>query len=105
MDPILVGALVKVETGGPVLDGIVFDAPSPAKLVVALMDPDRGPVLRTLDRTALTEREEAGPDDQALRMLIRRTPVPSASAARGVSGPGRGRPGHARSAMHRTTGK
>jgi len=54
----------------------------------------------------LSERTEAGPDDRALSMLIRRTwkgkggaPAPGGAAAT------RGQDGHTRAAMHRTTGK
>ena len=39
---------MKVATGGPQIDGIVFDVPSSSKVVVAVMDRDRGPVLRTV---------------------------------------------------------
>jgi hypothetical protein len=98
--------LVKVADGGREVDGIVFDAPSRSKVTVAVMDPARGPQFRTFHPDALTERTEAGPDDRALTLLIRRTWQP----ARGGAGPGgaaatRGQDGHARAAMHRTTGK
>jgi hypothetical protein len=100
-----VGELVKVAGGGPELDGIVFDTPSSAKAVVAVVDPARGPLFRTLNPKTLTERTEEGPHDGALRLLIRRTPPPSRGAARGAMRDGRGRAGYARGAMHRTTGK
>jgi hypothetical protein len=99
------GELVTVDSGGRPLDGIVFDAPSNSKIVVAVMDRGRGPVLRTFPLTALTERAEEGPSDRALRLLIRRTPPPVRGSARDGAGGGRGRPGHTRGAMHRTTGK
>lgn len=99
------GELVKVAAGGPELDGIVFDTPSSSKVVVAVVVPGRGPGFRTVHPSALTERAEAGPDDRALRFLVRRTPVPGHGTARAGSTSGRGRPGHARGAMHRTTGK
>lgn len=99
------GDRVKVDTGGPQLDGIVFDTPSHSKVVVAVMDRGRGPVFRTVHPRALTERAEDGPDDHALRLLVRRTPPPVHGGARGASSGGRGRPGHGRAAMHRTTGK
>src|SRR5207237_6668159 len=93
------GGLVKVAgERGPALDGIVFDAPSRSKVVVAVVQPGRGPVLRTVHPATLTERTEAGPDDRALRLLIRRTPPPAHGAARGGAGAGRGRPGHPRGA-------
>ena len=76
-----------------------------AQVVVAVMDRGRGPVMRTVARTALTDRAEAGPDDQALRFLVRRTPPPVHTAARGGSGREQRRAGHKRAAMHRTTGK
>jgi hypothetical protein len=98
--------LVKVADSGGELDGIVFDAPSKSKVTVAVMDPTRGPVFRTAHPNTLTERTEAGPDDRALSMLIRRT----WQGGRGGSAPGgagatRGQDGHTRAAMHRTTGK
>jgi hypothetical protein len=97
--------LVKVATGGPEIDGIIFDELSAAKVVVAVMDRGRGPVLRTVARDALAERTEAGPDDRALQLLIRRTPPAVRGAARGGTGAGPGTAGHTRAAMHRTTGK
>jgi hypothetical protein len=100
-----VGELVKVAGGGPELDGIVFDVPSGSKAVVAVVDPGRGPLFRTVNPKLLTERDEEGPDDQALRLLIRRTPPPVRGAARGGTRGGRGRPGYTRGAMHRTTGR
>jgi len=56
VEQIAAGDLVKVSTAGPQIDGIVFDLPSASKVVVAVMDRDRGPVMRTVPRTALTER-------------------------------------------------
>src|SRR4051794_26983537 len=56
--------LVKVADGGRGLDGIVFDAPSRSKVTVAVMDPSRGPVFRTVHPDSLTDRTEAGPDDR-----------------------------------------
>jgi len=105
MEEIAAGDLVKVATAGPQIDGIVFDLPSASKVVVAVMDRGRGPVMRTVQRKALTERAEAGPDDRALRLLVRRTPHAVHAAARGGSGAGQRRAGHKRAAMHRTTGK
>src|SRR3954447_9850213 len=105
MDELAAGDLVKVATAGPQIEGIVFDLPSDSKAVVAVMDRSRGPVMRTVQRSALTERADAGPDDRALELLVRRTPHPVHAAARGGSGPGQGHAGHKRAAMHRTTGK
>jgi hypothetical protein len=105
MDTPSVGEFVKVAGAGPELDAIVFDTPSAAKVVVAVVDPVRGPVFRTVNRKTLTERTEEGPHDRVLRLLIRRTPTPVRGAARGGTGGGRGRSGFARGAMHRTTGK
>jgi hypothetical protein len=99
------GELVRVASGGPQLDGIVFDTRASAKVVVAIVDPVRGPLFRTVHAKALTERVEAGPDDRALRLLIRRTPSPVQGAARGGERGAQGRPGHMRPAAHRTTGK
>ena len=105
MEPTSAGDLVKVAGGGPELDGIVFDTPSHSKVVVAVVDPGRGPVFRTVHPNTLSERTEEGPDDRALRLLVRRTPAPVRGAARGGTGAGQGRPGHRRASMHRTTGK
>jgi hypothetical protein len=106
MEPIAAGDLVKVATAGPQIDGIVFDVPSASKVVVAVMDRARGPVMRTVPLTALSERAEEGRDDRALRLLVRRTPPAVHGAARGgAGGPGQRRAGYARAAMHRTTGK
>lgn len=105
MEPTTAGGLVKVANGGAGLDGIVFDTPSRAKVVVAIVDPGRGPVLRTFDLRTLTERTEEGPDDRALRLLIRRTPPPVHGRAGAAATAGRGSRGHSRGTMHRTTGK
>jgi len=99
------GELVKVAGARTELDGIVFDTPSSSKVVVAVVDPARGPVLRTVSATALSPRAEAGPDDRALRLLMRRTPAPVHGAARGASQGGKGRSGFTRGAAHRSTGR
>jgi hypothetical protein len=105
MESTSVGELVKVADGGPQLDGIVFDTPSRTKVVVAVVDPSRGPMFRTVHPSTLSERTEGAPADRALRMLIRRTPPPARGKANAGSGTGRGSRGHARGTMHRTTGK
>jgi hypothetical protein len=105
MEPISVGELVTVAGNGPKLDGIVFDTPSRTKVVVAVVDPARGPMFRTVHPRTLSERAQAGPEDRALELLIRRTPPPLRGSARGGTGLGRGTPGHARPTAHRTTGK
>jgi hypothetical protein len=105
MESTSAGELVKVAGGGPPLDGIVFDVPSRSKVVVAVLDRDRGPVFRTVHPKTLSERTEEGPDDRALRLLIRRTPPSVRGRATDGATGGRGSRGHARGAMHRTTGK
>jgi hypothetical protein len=105
MEPMSAGELVRVVNGGPELDAIVFDTPSASKVVVAVVDPRRGPVFRTVQPKNLTERAEEGRHDRALRLLIRRTPPPVHGAARAGARGGRGRPGHTRTTRHRTTGK
>jgi hypothetical protein len=105
MESTTAGDLVKVATGGPELDGIVFDVPSHNKVVVAIMDSARGPVFRTVNVSTLSERTKESPDDGALRLLIRRTPQPVHSASRGGGGTGQGRSAHTRAATHRTTGR
>ena len=99
------GDLVKVAGSGPDQDGIVFDTPSHSKVVVAVVEAGRGPVFRSFPPKALTDRTEEGPADRALRLLIKRTPLPAHGAARGGAGGVRGRAGHSRATMHRTTGK
>jgi hypothetical protein len=105
MESVSVGGLVKVVDGGPELDGIVFDLPSRSKVIVAVVDRGRGPVLRTVHPKTLTERTEEGPDDRALRLLIRRTPPPIRGSANGATAAGHGSRGHTRGTMHRTTGR
>lgn len=105
MESIDVGELVTVGGGAAQLHGIVFDKPSKSKVVIAVVDPARGPVFRTVHPGTLIERTKEAPDDRALQLLIRRTPPPVQSTAAGGAGPGRGSRGHTRRAMHRTTGK
>lgn len=105
MEPTRAGALVTVSCDGPSLDGIVFDTPSNSKVMVAVMDSRRGPVLRTVHPRDLTERSGAGPHDPALRLLLRRTPQPDRGKAKGGRAGGQGRAGYTRSATHRSTGR
>src|SRR3954447_25101419 len=105
MEPTPTTDQVTVETGHARIDGIVAEMPSASKAVVAVMDRRRGPVLRTVLQTALTHRAEPGPDDRALRLLIRRTAPATRGGARVGPQVGRGRAGHTRAAMHRPTGK
>jgi hypothetical protein len=99
------GELVRVAGRGPDLDGIVFDIPSHSKVVVAVVEPGRGPTFRTVHPAALTQRAGEGADDRALRLLLGRTPSPVHDASRGGGRSGRGRPGHTRAPTHRTTGR
>jgi hypothetical protein len=105
MDSRSLGDLVSVATGGPEVDGIVFDAPSATKVIVAVVDRARGPVLRTFHPDTLSDRTAEGPDDKALRLLLRRTPPPVHGAARDGSNIGRRRAGHTRAATHRSPGR
>ncbi len=105
MESISAGELVKVSDGGPALDGIVFDTPSRSKVVVAVIDPGRGPGFRTVHPRTLSERDDESPDDRALHLLIRRTPPPARGGTGGATSTGHGSAGHSRAAMHRTTGK
>jgi hypothetical protein len=105
MDSITAGDLVKVTGPGPELDGIVFDTPSHSKVVVAVVDPARGPRFRSVGPSALIAREQEGSDDPALRLLIRRTPPVVRGTSRDVATGGQGRSGFKRGAMHRATGK
>jgi hypothetical protein len=105
MDQTKAGDHVSVDGGGPPIDGIVFYLPTKAKAVVAVIDHDRGPVMRTVALKALTPREGDGPHDEALRLLVRRTPMPVGAGPGGNGGAVHGSAGFARAAMHRTTGK
>jgi len=102
MEPIAAGDLVTIATGGAPIDGIVFDTPSATKVVVAIIDPARGPVFRTLRPETLSSRTRHSSDDRALRLLIRRTPPPTHRAAPSGPDAGQRRAGHARTATHRT---
>jgi hypothetical protein len=97
--------LVKVAGAGAPVDGIVFDTPSRSKVVVAVMEPARGPVFVTVNPKALTPRTESGSNDSALRLLLRRTPSPIRGAARGASLGGQSRSGYQRGTAHRPTGR
>jgi hypothetical protein len=56
MDHVKAGDHVYVDTGGPPVDGVVFYLPSKSKAMVAVVDHDRGPGLRSRPLKALTER-------------------------------------------------
>jgi len=105
MESVAVGDLVRVNGGGPALDAIVCQLPNRSKVVVAVVDPSRGPGFRSVHPETLTEREQEGSDDPALRLLIRRT-QPS---VRGAGGDGvsvrKGSAGFTRGASHRSTGR
>jgi len=105
MEQTSAGQLVTVAGGGPAMDGIVFDVPSRTKVVVAVVDPDRGPMFRTVHPRALAERPEEGAHDRALNLLMRRTAPAMRGQAHAEEGAGRGRSGHGAASMHRTTGK
>jgi hypothetical protein len=105
MEPFEVNQLVTVSEGGPPLDGIVVGHPSAHKLVVALVDPKRGPVFKTVGTEAVAEREAEGPRDAVLHQLIRRNPGTARGGARSGGGAVQGSRGHGRQASHRTTGK
>jgi hypothetical protein len=99
------GQLVKVAGPSTGVDGIVFDTPSATKVVVAVIDRTRGPVLRTVDAKAVTTREEDGPDDRTLRLLVRRTPRPVSDGPRGATVGRQGRSGFKSGTAHRATGR
>ena len=104
MESTAAGELVNVTTNGHSVDGIVFDTPSAKKVVVAVVDPARGPVMRTVHPETLSAREAEGAGDRALRMLIKRTPAPAhRGGGAGGSGVSRGSAGHSRGASHRTS--
>jgi len=98
------GDLVNVTTGGgPQVEGIVFDTPSAKKVVVAFRDPAKGPGFRTVHPDTLSERTAEGADDHALRLLIRRTPLPAHRGGHAGASAGRGQVGFARGASHRAS--
>jgi len=99
------GQLVRVAGTSSGIDGIVFDTPSAAKVVVAMMDRTRGPVLRTVNAKELTFRDEDGPDDHTLRLLVRRTPRPVSGGAQGATVGRQGRSGFKSGTAHRATGR
>jgi hypothetical protein len=105
MESAQAGDTVTVASAGPPVDGIVFDTPSRTKVVVAVIDPKRGPVFRTVHPDALSERSDAGAHDRALRLLIRKTPPPAPGGTRGGRRAGQGAAGYTRSTAHRTTGR
>lgn len=105
MDLLTPGERVTVEDGGAVREGIVFDTPSRSKVVVAVLDPRRGPLFRTVHPKGLRERTTDGAGDGALRLLIRRTPPPGRGPSGGRAGVGTRRAAHTRGASHRSTGK
>jgi hypothetical protein len=100
-----IGDLVTINGDGDALDGIVFDTPSRLKVVVAVVDPGRGPGFRTVHPGTLSEREKEGSDDAALRLLIRRTPAPARGSAQGGASVRKGAAGFTRGASHRSTGR
>ena len=99
------GDLVTVADGSMQLDGIVFDTPSSSKVVVAVVDPTRGPRMRTVHPNTLSERAEESPNDRALRLLIKRTPPVTHEAGRAATGAKQRRSGFARGTAHRPTGR
>src|ERR1700761_1221175 len=101
MELIDVGDRVTITGDGRDVDGIVFDFPSRSKAVVAVIDPGRGPRFRTGDPKRLTGRPQDGPQDQALRLLIRRTPSPARRTARDATTGQRDSAGFTRGAAHR----
>jgi hypothetical protein len=104
MDMYTPGDLVTLTDGGAELDGLVFDRPSSAKVVVAVVDPTRGPLFRAVDPSALSGREQEGPNDRVLRMLVRRTPPPHSAGRAATTGAQR-RSGYTRGVAHRPTGR
>jgi len=105
VETVAIGDLVSVGGAGPSIDGLVFDTPSRTKVVVAVVDKSRGPVFRTVHPEALSERDAEGPDDPALRSLVRRTPAPTLGGSRGGSVGRKGSAGFTRGPAHRPTGR
>jgi hypothetical protein len=105
VETVEIGELVRVVGVGTPLDGLVFDTPSRSKAIVAVVDPTRGPVLRTVGLESLEARTQDGPDDPALRSLVRRTPQRVQGAAGGGTTGRKGSPGFSRGPAHRPTGR
>ena len=103
-EKLAIGDLVHVTGGGPALDGIVFDTPSRLKVVVAVVDPGRGPGFRTVQRETLTPRETEGSDDAALRFLSAGHSRLSV-VGRLVVNVRKGAAGFTRGTSHRSTGR
>jgi hypothetical protein len=97
--------LVTVTDGGRPRDGIVFERPSPTKVVVAVIDRHRGPVFRTVHPSAVSQRAEPGDGDAALQLLIRRTPSARGRTDGGTAAGKGARAAHTRGAAHRSTGR
>lgn len=97
------GQLVTVTGDDGTVDGIVFEALSAAKSIVAVPDSEHGAVFQTVASKALTARESQGADDKALRDLIRRTPASGRGLGSGTNL--RGHSGHTGARMHRPTGR
>ncbi|TML06366.1 MAG: hypothetical protein E6G41_07800 [Actinobacteria bacterium] len=105
-DDISIGDRVTVSEERYALEGIVFDFPNRNKAIVAVVDRDRGPVLRTVPRDALAPRDKDADTDAALRLLIRRSAVGQrGGGATGGGGGVGGRAGHTRGTAHRATGR
>ena len=98
------GDLVSVTRDGEVLDGVVSHVASLLKIDVALPDPERGAIIRTVHPRVLAERGEAGPDDQALHRLIERTSGGGRAGPRGAGAKGHAARGYGRTAGHRKAG-
>ena len=106
MTSLQAGQRVTVALPRVTLDGIVFQAAGPQKVIVAVPDRGKGTVLRTVAVDVVSERETDGALDDELRKLIRRTPSTArggANAGKGAGGAGQA--GHNRSPAHRTTGR
>jgi hypothetical protein len=105
VETVAIGDLVTVTGPGTPVDGLVFDTPSRTKTVVAVVDPNHGPVFRSVNPKTLTERKQEGQHDQALRLLVRRTPVPVRGRGPAGGTGKRGAAGFTRGASHRATGR
>ena len=97
--------LVTVTDGGRVRDGIVFERPSPTKVVVAVIDRRRGPVFRTVHPSLVSQRADPGDDDESLQRLIRRTPTATGRQGGRTTVGQAARAAHTRGAAHRSTGR
>jgi len=100
------GQLVTVTDEEGSADAIIFDTSGLPKVVVVAPDADGLAAFRTVHVGRLSRRQEQGPHDQALRLLVSEASAEARAAAPGSAGGVlKGRPAHTGPRMHRPTGR